>query len=533
GPIKNIRFHEVLLFFILLFAFFYSIKVRTTTLDIPFDRDEGGYAYGARLLLQGISPYDRVNNMRLPGMVWIYALFFKLAGTASETIRFFALILNLFTAVFIYLWGSRWIHPLTGISSCIVFLLFSLVPEIQGCMANSEQFVIFFGMAGIFFVNGFVEKNSRLSWLIPGGLSLGMAFIIKPYAASFILFSVFIFETGIFSIRKKISRVCLLHAVFFGCMALPLFIVFLVLLHHGCLESTWFWIHTYAAYYVSYIPFSVGMNLLKTQLVNIFCASKWLLFFIGLGMVSLFFLPRDEKKKSWIIVLFTFFSFLSVCPGFYFRGHYFILLTPSLSLLAGLGYFYLFRLLSNFNMPSQAVSVLTAVICGMIVLGSHHDPYPCSTERTFLGSFRAMGEKIRFVSQPGDKIAVLGSEPQILFYADRSSATSYLYIYPMMEPQPHALDMQNEMISQIEGESPEFLLFVFFQSSLGVTEDSEKKLFYWFEQYKKQYTMTGLVDYLSRDKIVFHWKKGLSHPLPAPRIGWIGIYRKKRPHENL
>ena len=40
---------------------------------------------------------------------------------------------------------------------------------------------------------------------------------------------------------------------------------------------------------------------------------------------------------------------------------------------------------------------------------------------------------IREHSQKNDKVAVLGSEPQIYFYSDRKSATRHLYMYPLGE----------------------------------------------------------------------------------------------------
>jgi hypothetical protein len=39
-------------------------------------------------------------------------------------------------------------------------------------------------------------------------------------------------------------------------------------------------------------------------------------------------------------------------------------------------------------------------------------------------------------SNEDDKIAILGSEPEIFFYSQRRSATAYIYTYPLMEPQP-------------------------------------------------------------------------------------------------
>ena len=44
-----------------------------------------------------------------------------------------------------------------------------------------------------------------------------------------------------------------------------------------------------------------------------------------------------------------------------------------------------------------------------------------------------IGDYIREHSNPDDKIAVLGSEPQIYFYSKRLSATGYIYTYGLME----------------------------------------------------------------------------------------------------
>jgi hypothetical protein len=41
-------------------------------------------------------------------------------------------------------------------------------------------------------------------------------------------------------------------------------------------------------------------------------------------------------------------------------------------------------------------------------------------------------------SQPEDRVLIVGSEPQILFYARRSSATRYMYFYPLTGEFPDA-----------------------------------------------------------------------------------------------
>ena len=57
-------------------------------------------------------------------------------------------------------------------------------------------------------------------------------------------------------------------------------------------------------------------------------------------------------------------------------------------------------------------------------------------------------------------MAVIGSEPEIYFYARRRAATGYIYMYPLMEPHPFARRMQEDMIAELEREAPRFMVLV-------------------------------------------------------------------------
>jgi hypothetical protein len=63
-------------------------------------------------------------------------------------------------------------------------------------------------------------------------------------------------------------------------------------------------------------------------------------------------------------------------------------------------------------------------------------------------------------TRAGDRIAVLGSEPQILFYAHRLSATGYLYLYPLVEPNPLGPEMKQELIREVSAADPEYIVWV-------------------------------------------------------------------------
>jgi hypothetical protein len=106
-----------------------------------------------------------------------------------------------------------------------------------------------------------------------------------------------------------------------------------------------------------------------------------------------------------------------------------------------------------------------------------------------------IGKYLREHTTPSDRIAVVGSEPEIYFYANRKSATGYIYTYALMEQQPFASRMQGEMIAEIEAAKPTYLVFVSVASSWAATPASDKRILNWSVQYTaKCYDRVGVAD---------------------------------------
>ncbi len=106
-----------------------------------------------------------------------------------------------------------------------------------------------------------------------------------------------------------------------------------------------------------------------------------------------------------------------------------------------------------------------------------------------------LGEYLKSHASPGARIAVFGSEPEIYFYAQRHSATGYIYTYSLMEEQPYALEMQKEMIAEIEAARPEFVIFVSVPESVGRLPGSKRLIFSWADSYlPTHYERIGVVD---------------------------------------
>jgi hypothetical protein len=78
-------------------------------------------------------------------------------------------------------------------------------------------------------------------------------------------------------------------------------------------------------------------------------------------------------------------------------------------------------------------------------------------------------------------LAILGSEPEIFFYSGLRSVTGYIYMYPLFEEQPFALQMQEQLIADLERAKPEYVVFVNDDYSWLPQEHSNLKIREWWK----------------------------------------------------
>jgi hypothetical protein len=146
------------------------------------------------------------------------------------------------------------------------------------------------------------------------------------------------------------------------------------------------------------------------------------------------------------------------------------------------------------------------------------DPFP---------EAEAVATFIRANSQPSAPIAVLGSEPELYFLSRRHSATGYIYTYPMMEPQPFARHMQEEMIHDIETSRPGFIIFVDDRMSWFRYPDSDPRIFNWWDAYQTNYTLVAIADVLSPTNTVYAWGADVVKRYGGARGSALEVYQRK------
>jgi hypothetical protein len=505
---------------------------RIRLLGLPLERDEGEYAYTGQLLLQGIPPYKLAYSMKFPGTAAVYALLMSIFGQSTTGIHIGLVLINLVTVGLMFLLGRKLLGELGGITSAAGYSVLSLMPHVLGQAAHATHFVVLFVAAGAFALIRALDRQSR-RLIFTSGFLFGLALLMKQPGLLFVLFgSIYLLShdwRAQLDAKKTFSR----NLLFLAGASAPFLFTGFTLWSAGVFEKFWFWTIKYAGQYGSQVPFDEGLQILAGHFWTVL-GTAWPVWAIAvIGLIASVTSPTVRNRAGFLIT-FAFLSVLAVCPGFYFRPHYFILLLPAVSLLAGTGVVAAPEVLRSRGRNFRFAVLLLFGGCIACPLWSERDFFferPLAEANRMVNGTNPfpesikIGEYIRAQSSGLDTIAVLGSEPQIYFYSRRHSATGYIYTYGLMEPQPYAHQMQEEMIREIDTARPKFLVLVVVGKSWLAGRDSDQTILRWAVRYcDANYDEVGLVNI--SDEGTDYYLAGRP-PNVTPTAEHILIYRRK------
>lgn len=534
-----IKKHLFSLALVLVLIFITWLRLRL--LNVPLERDEGEYAYFGSLLLKGIPPYKMAYSMKFPGTYFVYAVFMFFLGQNTIAVHLGLLIANLISAVFLFLLVRTLINDFAGLVAAAVFGVLALNDGMLGFAAHATHFVVMAAIPGLYYMLcGF--KTRKPKYFFIAGVLLGLAPLFKQSGIFFSILgflSCLVFWAGGEKqpLRKLFRNVGLIVA---GGL-LPIVVVVLYLISTGVWENFWFWTIKYPFAYGSQVTFDKGMGYLLDHFGGIIKGFGLLWVLIVAGLPLMFFTGFRLSRKKAIIFLLAFFIFsvLTIVPGFYFRHHYFVSLMPVMAVFAGVSANFVASIkLGPFH---GVINKIVAILIMMLALGiglSENSAYyfiekPADISRRIYGSnpfveSEAIGDFIRRKTKPGDKVAVLGSEPQIYFFAQRQSATGFIYMYPMMEMHDFNLAMQEQMIQEVEAADPEILVFVDISASWLKKPKSPTRLLSWAMQKSagEAYQLIGTVEIFS-DATLYKFSEVALKNQPESNYR-VRIFRKSR-----
>jgi hypothetical protein len=506
--------------------------IRLRLLDIPLDRDEGEYAYFGQLLLQGVLPYTEAYNFKMPGIYAIYALILALFGQTPTGIHLGLLVVSVVTIVLVFLVARRLFDARVAAVAAAAFAALSLSPKLLCTAAYAEHFVLPPVLAGTLVLLRAAD-GGRIPAFLGSGALLGAAFLVKQSGGAFLLFAVlhvFLGETG--DTRRRLTACAALVA---GALA-PFATVCLIMLLAGSFANFWFWTFSYASQYALLTPLDEALHNLGDALRGILPTSYLIAALAGLGLSALFW-DRETRSRGLFLVLFLGASLLGTSAGLYFRRQYFILLLPVLAILAGAAVDALARRLSpvrsralRYGIPIAvaAIPLLHLVYLERAILFTH-TPHQALRAIYGLNPFPESVEIARYIRErtsPEDRIAVIGSEPQIYFYARRRAAAGYVYTYALMEPHPYAVAMQRQMIREIEALHPRFVVYVNIWTSWLLRPESDVTILRWFDEYQKKLEKVGVVEIISLERTTYVWGRDAAAYTPRSPL-WLAVFERR------
>jgi hypothetical protein len=528
APPATSRLHLAALALVVLAA----AAVRARLLDVPLDRDEGGYAYVARLMLDGVRPYADAHVTKMPGVYAVYALALGALGDTEAAVHLVLLLANAATIVLVFLLGRRLLDATAGVAAAAAFAALSLSPAMLGTATYAEPLMLPAVVGGALLVLRGLESGAARPWLLAGAAA-GLACLLKQTGA------VFAVAAGLVLVAAEAARRPLdlpgtarRLAAFGAGVAAPLAGAAGALAALGVLEAFWFWTVRYPATYLPSMTLAEGVFNLERTLGAIVPSVALLLVAAALGVLAL---AREPGRRAGAVLLFAAVSLAAVAPGLYFRLHYFVLALPAVALLVGAAAAGAARLP---GLPRAAAGALAALVVAAPVAhfawGERTVLFqagPGGVSRAIYGRnpFPEAVEIARYIrrhSAEDDTIAVLGSEPQIYFYAGRRAASRHVYVYPLMGAHPDCAAMQRAMIREIEAARPRFVVFANVSTSWLARPASDRTVFRWFEEYGRQFERVGVVDIVSPDTTRYAWDGDAPGYAPQSTL-WLAVYRRR------
>ena len=470
---------------------------------MPLERDEGEYAYAGQMILQGVAPYKLVYNMKLPGTYAAYALIMAVFGQSPAGIHLGMILVNAATVILMFLLAKRLFGPLAGVAAASSFALLSSSEAVLGFAGHATHFVVLAALSGILVLLRAIEVKRTMLYFL-SGLLLGLAFVFKQPGLLFILFG------GLYLIvserpQTRNWRGTFHFAIYSAGAVFPFALTCLIFFLAGELGRMWFWTFSYARQYASVTDlwdgwqnlFVIGFSVVEPYFL------VWILAALGLAALA-----WDSRvwKHALFTIGFLLFSWGAVCAGFYFRPHYFILVLPAVSLLVGITLSSATHELSRLtqNPALAAIPGLVFLVVLVVSVAGESDMLfrldPVTACRHTYGNSpfpeaQTVSEYLNRHTSKDARVAVLGSEPEIYFYSKRHSATGYIYTYPLVEPQPYALEMQKAMAKEIEENHPEYIVLVKIVTSWQARPNSHRFILEWFQSYAEaHYQIVGIAD---------------------------------------
>jgi hypothetical protein len=468
---------SILLLAALLFAW-----VRAPLVSVPLERDEGEYAYIAQRALEGDVPYRDAFDQKPPGVFVAYAAAFLVFGESVEGIHGFMYLWTALTALVLFGCVRRLAGPTAGAFAVLVFAVVSADPRLTANAANTEIFMLLPLVTSLYCAQRALEVQRAFRWWLLAGVAAGAACWFKQVAITNAVFLAAIPLVAAVPGRRGRGAAwvrdlggLLLGAVLVSAPVIAAFVA--VGAWADFADAVFF--HNLAYSRSNSWPAAIGLLQLRLAEQAPGLGVCWALAAAGLLVPGAMAGRTRALLGGWLAA-----ALLGISIGFFFRPHYFIQMLPALAALCGVTLAAAVEASrTRFGAGAGALAGTLAVALAAVPPGAAGGAVrgagsPTAISREIYGSNPfpesvAIASYIRRTSGADDRVYIVGSEPQILFYAGRISATRYIFFYPLTGGYPGALEEQRSVIAEVEAARPLYVVWSNIATSLLVDDASE------------------------------------------------------------
>lgn len=531
---------------LLLLLLFLVYTIRLNFLDMPFERDEGIYAYNGLQLLNGKTPYVDFYEQKFPGIFYFYAIMDSLFGASVQGLHRGFIYINLISIIFLYFTVRKLFGSPAAVVGAITFAFVSLTPSISGFTVQSEHAgALFFCLGFLFYA--YSEAGSKRLFTFLTGIAFGLSFMVKTSGVFLIAWAgLMVLADQFFSGDRKIMSFIRQGAIYAAGVVAVVACFFLMMMAKGAYDEMMYWTVEVPRKYISKMTFEQGKQLFSYTLTAVLSNHKFFWINAFLACLLLFFKNIPPRIK-WFGLSLAAFSFLTIVPGWYFYGHYWILMVPGLSVIGSISAWGITATLRDrFNVKMAILPMLYPTVFTLLTFmhmskqkGYYFHPNKDLIMRQVYGGnpfleAAEIGKYINKVAKPEDKLVVIGSEPQIYIYTNKTCPSKHAYFAALVADVPEHREWQREFVKSVEAAAPEYLVFFRHGISLFVQPDTDNYIFEWLNKYvTENYHVVGLADMPDNQMSTYVWGQDVNTYKPVGQnMAYVFEKNKQQPAQS-
>lgn len=448
------------------------ILLRSHAFPLPLETDECNYAYTAARLLAGDRLYTDVWDHQPPGVFALFAGASALFGDSPTVFRLLALSFSLASMLLLAGIGRRLRGPWCGAIAAVLFALTSADPGTAGEGCNREIYMNALVLAAWY-------AAARGDWpvgrrALVAGVALGLGSVVKTVlAVHWVALAPVLLLAG--PRGRGALRTLGLFAV--GPAAIWLAV-------GGYFAATSRWHEFFDAVFLFNLGYAGGDGSLPARFIAFFSPQghpftfdSALPLWIGGALATAWLvmrvvLHRDRAAPAGLLLVVA--SFVAACLPAHFWPHYYYLLMPALALAAALALATDTDGAAGFAWPGSTTDRArlfgAGLLAVLVAVTQYRDylsqpPFGITVKRYNSRDYwgRAMGEKVRAVTEPDDTIFVYGSDTGVYYYAQRRCASRYTMITGLSEGYPGVESRRRTLLAELETARPRVILLLFDQ----------------------------------------------------------------------